>query len=366
MSIEVAMFGLKVNAVGCVVSPSVGRIPLEDLDRRRAAHWDVADQRIRSGALNFYLMSPLEAETTVPDDAIDAIKLTLGREFRSNSNVARTLKQLFTLGVDRTTPQWALVESLGSQLAVRAAHEAFSQEFLSKAFQEWPVMQPADFSPPSGMRILVEYVTAEGAQSEPVDADWNQLAARLATYADLRTNDIRTADIAEKYAPSDSPRDVILARSVTAADAVRRAGTYAEDAATWASRERKAGRLFGIWSGRDRAFLHPDFQFKGAQVHPCLPDLLRVLRVKTGFNPASTDKGGWGRAYWLYQPRAELSPRALAARRIDATDPVTSAVTLSLIGDDRPRSPAEAFATQPHIVIELAESLLDEGAVTHD
>ena len=101
-------------------------------------------------------------------------------------------------------------------------------------------------------------------------------------------------------------------------------------------------------------------------MHSCLFDLLRALKLKAGFNPATTDKGGWARALWLYQPRAELSPRALASRQVDTNDPITAALTLSLIGDDRPRSPAEAFGNEPHAVIELAQSLADAGLATYD
>lgn len=368
MSVDVAMFGLKLNSTRHAVSPEVARVTLEDLDRRRAAPVSADDLggRYRS-CFNFYLMSPLDADITVPDDAIDAMKITLGRAFRSNSSAVRALKQLCKLAFDRSKDRstWALVEAHGNHLAVRPTHDAFSRDFLSTEFEHWPQAQRARFAMPSDLRILVEYVTSDASPRGSVDADWDQFAARLATYADAPSAEAE--DVAATPETSATPRDAILASAFTAAEAAQRAGTHAEDATTWASRERKAGRLFGVWSSRDRAFVHPEFQFNDdGGVNVCLGDLLRVLRLKAGFNPASIDKGGWARAFWLYQPRAELSSRNLASKLVDTTDPVTAALTLTLIGDDRPRSPAEAFAKEPQAVIELAQALANEGTVAHD
>jgi hypothetical protein len=367
MSVDVAMFGLNLNFARQAVSPAVARVTLEDLDRRRAAPASADDLGRYRSCFNFYLMSPLDADVTVPDDAIDAMKITLGRAFRSNSSAVRALKQLCQLAFDRAKDRsaWALVEANGNRLAVRPTHDAFSRDFLTTEFEHWPDAQRARFAMPSDLRIMVEYVTSDAAPRGSVDADWDQFAARLATYADAPAAE--AADGTETDASSASPRDAILVGSLTAAEAVRRAGSAAEDAVTWASRERKAGRLFGVWSSRDRAFVHPEFQFNDeGGVNACLGDLLRVLRLKAGFNPATTDKGGWARAFWLYQPRAELSSRALASKQIDTSDPITAALTLTLIGDDRPRSPAEAFGKEPHAVIELAQSLANEGTGAHD
>lgn len=371
LSIDVAMFGLTANPTRPVVSPAVARVSLEDLDLRRGAIGGVRDLGGSRSCFNFYLMSALADDETVPDDAIDAIKVTLGRAFRSNNKVIHALRQLCRLSLDRPNRHstWALVEARGDHLNVRPTHDALSHDFLSVDFDHWPAM-PATHrvSMPSDLRILVEYVTADAATRESIDADWDQFAARLASYVDanMPRPEIHAAHHTQLPAASPSPRDAILLASLTAADAARRSNTHAEDAASWASRERKAGRIFGVWSSQERAFVHPEFQFTGDQVHPCLFELLRVLKHKAGFNPAISDKGGWARAYWLYQPRAELSARALAATKIDLDDPVTAALTLMMVSDDRPRSPAEAFAQEPQAVIELAQALADEGGPGND
>jgi hypothetical protein len=366
---EVAMFGVEHNPARHIVSSAVARVRLDELDRRRAASTVRRAPQGTSG-VNFYLMSELEAALTVPDDAIDAIKVTLGRAFRNNSSVVGALKRVYELAYEQhLAGAWALVETQGNGLKMRPTDYAFAHDLLSTEFARWPSVERTHFTAPSHMRILVELIaatdTASNAAGESARQTWEQIAARLASYAEPAPANAVT-DVPEAVVVP-SRRDDILAFSVDALGAVKRAGSHAEDAAAWASRERRAGRLFGVWSSAQRAFVHPDFQFAPeGGMRAGLAPLLRVLRTKHGFNPVTSDKGGWSRAYWLYQPREELSARALAARTMDHSDPVASALALSLLPDERPRTPAEALADAPDAVLALAQSLTDEMLAAHD
>ncbi|MBQ4855884.1 hypothetical protein IMW82_14535 [Rhodanobacter sp. B2A1Ga4] len=114
-----------------------------------------------------------------------------------------------------------------------------------------------------------------------------------------------------------------------------------------ATRDRAAGRLFGVRPPGERTFLHPRFQFlPDGRVHSKLPDLLAALATNPELTEA-TDPAGWGRLGWLYQPRRSLSVRSLAEER--APDGVADD---SL--DDRGRTPAEVFPTDPQAVVALA------------
>jgi hypothetical protein len=367
---EVAMFGLQLDPAHQAVRPSVERVALDWLDHRRTGNRRGAALGPKGGRLNFYLMSALDDDRAVPDDAIDVLKLTLGHAFQRNVSAVQALKALWRGAVKEPEASWALLEAHGSRLNVRAPLDAFSREFLSADFEDWSAFGHQGGRHPGQFRILVELV-APYATETPADAahDWEQFAQRLSAYA--AHADAAPVDKSPESAPAEaappSRQDEILAdHALSAEQAARRAGTPAEDVAAWASRERRADRLFGVWSSRERAFVHPDFQFTQKGVHPALPTLLKALRSKVGFNPATTDRGGWARAYWLYQPRAELSKRSLAAGLVTSDDPVTAALTLSLVPDDRPRTPAEVFATDPDAVIALVNALASEETPSND
>lgn len=156
--------------------------------------------------------------------------------------------------------------------------------------------------------------------------------------------------------PRSCKEQIIAEHVVTAEEAARRLGSPTEDAAAWASSKRKRDELFGVWSQTDQAFIHPDFQFGGNATPSQLRELLTVLRTRVGFEPLNADKGGWARAYWLYQPDAQLSQRVLAAADIDMRDPVAATAILNIISDT-PRTPAEVFLERPEAVIALAKEL---------
>ena len=156
---------------------------------------------------------------------------------------------------------------------------------------------------------------------------------------------------------SASLKDRLLANhTLSAAEAARRLGARAEDATSWASRKRRADELFGVWSSQDRTFVHPDFQFGDRITDAHRRTLFKTLRTRVGFNASAEDKGGWARAFWLYQPNATLSKAALAAQGIDMSDPVTGALILNFVSDE-PRTPAEVFGESPEDVIALAKDL---------
>src|SRR6185437_17095952 len=63
---------------------------------------------------------------------------------------------------------------------------------------------------------------------------------------------------------------------------------------------RVEGRLLGVWSKRDRRFVYPAFQYdQHGKLRPKAAELLSIL-------PDDADRGGWGRAFWLYSPHALL------------------------------------------------------------
>lgn len=114
-----------------------------------------------------------------------------------------------------------------------------------------------------------------------------------------------------------------------------------------ATRERQAGRLFGVRPPGERTFVHPRFQFlPDGRAHPQLPDLLTALSTNPDLTDA-TDPAGWGRLGWLYQPRPSLSVRSLAEDR--SPDGVADDTL-----DARGRTPAEVFPTDPDAVVARA------------
>jgi hypothetical protein len=154
-----------------------------------------------------------------------------------------------------------------------------------------------------------------------------------------------------------SRKKQIMAEHVVSADeVVRRFGVTVEDASAWACSKRKRDELFGVWSQMDQSFVYPDFQFGGKATPAQVKELLIALRTRVGFDPINADKGGWARAYWLYQPDPLLSRRALAATDQDVADPVAPVAALSTISD-APRTPAEVFLEHPEVIIALVKEL---------
>ena len=125
-----------------------------------------------------------------------------------------------------------------------------------------------------------------------------------------------------------------------------------------ATRERAAGKLFGLWSAGERTFYHPRFQFlPDGRVHPKLPELLEALAQIPSYAP-DQDPGGWGRIVWLYGSSPSLSERSVAeAGAADGIAPNESDL------DTQPRTSAEVFPTHPDSVIALARA---EAAALYD
>jgi hypothetical protein len=67
-------------------------------------------------------------------------------------------------------------------------------------------------------------------------------------------------------------------------------------------------------------------------------------------------KGGWARAYWVYQPNAQLSQQALVAVDQGMRGPVAAAA-ISIMISDAPRTPVEVFPRSPEVVIALVKEL---------
>ena len=150
-------------------------------------------------------------------------------------------------------------------------------------------------------------------------------------------------------------RDDLLALEWPDSAAVgRRFGSTEASAVSRVSRERTAGALFGVWAGRDHGgYRHPDFQFlPSGSVHPRLPELLDALARRPDLNPRS-DRSGWERAYWLYQPRGRLSAQSLALRAAEPAQLRADPERFAAL-DTAARTPAEVFAAEPQAVIDLA------------
>ncbi|MBT2118910.1 hypothetical protein KK141_11195 [Dyella sp. LX-66] len=346
-SVELVRLGLRLDAQRQRVTSSVARVRLDELDQRRRAPREAAD-----AGLVIYLMAPLSPrEDDIPEDAIQLLKRTMAQAVRGRLAGA-LLKQLWVHG-HAIHDSWAVVETIDHQVAVHAAGPALSSELLTTSFHEVEAELVAQRMQTT--RLLVEVAPSVRADEE----GWDQLLERLV--ADVPAEGMEVLD-----APP-APRtlkDQILASTVPAAEAARRLNALAEDATTWASRQRRADALFGVWSSRDRAFMHPDFQFAPGLTEANRQALFATLRTRAGFDPRMEDKGGWARAYWLYQPHPALSKAHLAARRLDSDDPTTMALTMQFI-EDTPRAPAEVFAEDPAAVIALAQSLTAHEAA-HD
>jgi len=329
--IQVAKLTLSVDPAQ-QVRRAIGRVALSELDARRGTAHPSG-----GGGVNLYLMSPLEGDD-VPELAIDLIKRTVGAVFRTHK---QRMQALFRSGSSELAP-WALLESQGNQVRLRSAGREEALHYLT-AFSNHVGGRAAS----QLVRILFEFAPPAGEREASLASLEQSLEELAPPSAD--------AAAAESDAPA-SLRDEILATTLTAQEVLQRVHGRAEDAKSWASRERRRDHLFGVWSSRGREFVHPDFQFDGSQLHPYLPELLKVLRTRVGFDPMQTDKGGWARAYWLYSPHPGLSAQALAAEGMDFSDPVTASMTLGL-ADATPRTPAAMFAREPEAVIALAKEL---------
>lgn len=345
--VDVVRLRLRFDTTQHRVKAFVGRISLGELDRRRGS-----DERLAAPGLAFYLMAPLGTrEEDIPEDAISLIKVTISQIFGRPTVAAKVLKQLWS-STNLCKNTWALLETQDHTFAVRPADTGLSREYLSKAFT------PHDHhcSAADGLevyepiRLLVEVSPKRSGGDE---SDWARLVERMVT----------DAPVFPEAPPSRTPlKDRLLANHVlSAAQAARRLGARAEDATSWASRKRRADELFGVWSSQDRTFVHPDFQFGDHITDAHRKTLFKTLRTRVGFDASAEDKGGWARAFWLYQPNAALSKAALAARDIDLSDPVTGALILNFVSDE-PRAPAEVFGESPEDVIALAKGLSEREA----
>jgi len=73
-----------------------------------------------------------------------------------------------------------------------------------------------------------------------------------------------------------------------------------DDPAQWAKNKRDGGRLLGVWSPAENTWRHPDFQFlSNGYLNPRVEELLNALALHPDFK-AGKDRGGWHRAFWLY------------------------------------------------------------------
>ena len=120
-----------------------------------------------------------------------------------------------------------------------------------------------------------------------------------------------------------------------------------------ASRERSAGRLLGVWAGRDTGYVYPDFQFlDSGAVNPRVAELLDAMANITGLS-AAEDKSGWQRVFWLYQPRGRLSKQAIALRRAAPEQVRADPARFDKL-ETAPRTPEDVFPHDPQAVIDLA------------
>ncbi|MBB3228193.1 acyl-CoA synthetase (AMP-forming)/AMP-acid ligase II [Luteibacter sp. Sphag1AF] len=119
---------------------------------------------------------------------------------------------------------------------------------------------------------------------------------------------------------------------------------------------RQIASRFRLAPGLATVTWYPSFQFAPGISAYGLQRLLSILASRFGFSPATDDRGGWARAFWLFQPRGELSLQCRAVRGHAVTDPVMVAMVIRDISSAA-RAPADALADDPLAVIGLAQTL---------
>lgn len=147
-------------------------------------------------------------------------------------------------------------------------------------------------------------------------------------------------------------QEYILERSLSPSEAAACLDIAVEEL----EHQRAEGALLALWVKTPHAWVYPAFQFAPGVSTYGLRLLLSVLASRVGFSPATDDKGGWARAFWLFQPRGELSLQARATKGYAPMDPVTVAMLIRDISSAA-RAPADALADDPVAVICLAQSL---------
>jgi len=120
---------------------------------------------------------------------------------------------------------------------------------------------------------------------------------------------------------------------------------------------RRSNRILGVWSAALDDYVFPDFQFIADRVHPRVAPLLHILAGSPDMT-ADVDRGGWQRAFWLYQPNLELSEQSLAAGhgRLGAKFDLMDSFHLRRLAaiNDQARTPAEIFQLHPERVLAFA------------
>jgi hypothetical protein len=116
---------------------------------------------------------------------------------------------------------------------------------------------------------------------------------------------------------------------------------------------------FGVWAGRDHGgYRYPPFQFlMDGSVNPKLSELMAALTRQPDLHP-DHDKSGWGRAYWLYQPRGRLSMQALALHAATPREVREDPKRFAILSNDA-RTPAAVFPDDFQAVIDLANEDAD-------
>lgn len=332
-----------------------GAVPSYGVRTVAALQTELTNRRERDPRLRVFMHGP--AGQDLPATTIESLRkmanefagLFLRRGAQVDSAVADARADWKKLGGSVTGPLWFALEASSAiqPLKVRQVYNV-ANRLLSGSLQ--------DAALNAAVVALVEIIDEPRA-----DRGW-QLVKDL-----LKINDnIITVDTgaASSYHAAKS------ARPASAAAVERRKqlldmdwpdskqvgamlGSKETGAETRASRERSNGNVLGVWAGRDTGYVHPDFQFLASGgVNPRVADLLDALANNPGMSPP-LDKSGWQRAFWLYQPRGQLSEQALAVARI----PLESLPSRAdeLVGlDDTPRTPAEVFAGNEQAVIDLA------------
>lgn len=165
----------------------------------------------------------------------------------------------------------------------------------------------------------------------------------------------------------EAAREAFLDRNwPTSEDLSLNWGASGEARSRLTSKLRSEKQLFGVWSPRRDAYVHPTFQFLNenpssqASILPALPALLQALEEIPGFSDseldvAGGDPGRWRRLFWLYQLRDELSERSLAeAVAIQRGISPLEAMRLAGSHCEAPRAPADIFSEAPDAVVALA------------
>jgi hypothetical protein len=256
---------------------------------------------------------------------------------------------------------------------VRAIH----RDRLEADTQAWAVLNQVSRSALDA-GVLVELVRSDPRAS--LEAEWAELRRALdlvITPEPAPPVQVSATDptVIIQTDPAEARRATLLALNWPSSIEVgQRAGSRSPG--QWTKARRDGKQLLGVWDVAAGTYRHPDFQFDpDGQVKAEVKRLLAAMAEHPRWT-AENDPNGWRRTYWLYQPRRDLSKRAVAyevlkqqggTAALSGSPEASGALMDELLAagrspeDQLPRTPAEVFLDNPEFVIALARKAAREA-----